>query len=204
MRSNFSFWQRESSFDRISNHHSNEPAILIALTFNASALLYWIDPSHENEIKNLWKLIFTYIDQPENLKSQCLKSDLTENIKTHLQDLNYNFLSLFHFIFQLGSHIDHHRSKDSESYPTQTEGELFTQWRISFDRKQNQRHPICALFFPFQLSAALKYINSLTLVPKPILLHFNSIINDFSIDFKLGGSRLCKYAEDPRRNYRGV
>ncbi|MBA3604019.1 MAG: hypothetical protein H0W50_10370, partial [Parachlamydiaceae bacterium] len=142
---------KKQLINRVINHHKNEPAILIALTFNASALLYWVDPSYEIEIKNLWKLIFTYIDQPENIKSLCLKSDLIETIKTQLQDLNFNFVSLYFFIFQLGSHIDQHFTLPPKSFPTQIEGELFTQWRISFNANHNQAPSICALLFPFKL-----------------------------------------------------
>ncbi len=200
-KSSLSELVKKQLINRVINHHKNEPAILIALTFNASALLYWTDPSYENEIQNLWKLIFTHIAQPENIKSLCLKSDLIETIKTQLQNLNFNFVSLYFFIFQLGSHIDQHSTLPPISYPTQIEGELFTQWRISFIANHNQAPPICALLFPFQLHSALKYINSLVQLPQPIFSHFNSIIADFSLDFAIGQSRLRKYLEDPRRHF---
>lgn len=188
--------------NRLINHHKNEPAILIALTFNASALLYWIDPLNEGEIQKLWQLVFSYIDTIENNQNAFLKAPVIERIHIFMRDPNFKFVDLYYIYIQLGSQIDQHRTRNSVSYPSQTEGQLFTQWRITFDTSNTIKPPVCALFFPFSLSSALEYVETLTEIPCPIPSFFHNIVSDKKLCFGFGESRLAKYAQDPRRQFK--
>lgn len=196
---------------RIINHHKNEPAILVALTFNASALLSWIDSQNEAEIQKLWQFVFSYIDKIENKSNVFLKAPIIEMIQIAMRDPNFKFKDLYYIYIQLGSQIEQHCKIKPASYSTQTEGHLFTQWQIIFEQSKSTKMseaicalkpPVCALFFPYKISDSLKYIETLTEIPSPLPTFFHNIASNHALCFEFGHSRLSKSFQDPRREFK--
>lgn len=187
---------------RVINHHKNEPVILVALTFNASALLYWMNPSHEAEIQKLWQIIFSYIDKIEDKPNEVLKSPVIEMIQITMRDPNFKFTDLYYIYLQIGSQVDQQSKLNPSCFSTQTEGHLFTQWRIVFEQARKSdavKPPTCVLFFPYELSCSLKYIETLTEIPCPLSTFFHNMASNSALYFGFGQSKLFKYSQDPRR-----
>ncbi len=188
-------------------HHHNEPALLIALAFNASAIILWLNPQHKSEIQKLWGLIFDYLDNIEEAYSHLMSHPMIEMIQILMRDPLFNFEDLL-FQIQISSAIDHHcvpnKEKKYISHPTQTDGHIFIQITLKIDqRKLKNNRTTFSLFFPYTLlqeiqrlknrpPSSLEVVNSLN--------HFNeALLAIDSLSFGFGQSPLIEYADDPRR-----
>jgi hypothetical protein len=189
-------------FTQMVDHHKNEFAMFIALTFNVSAILYWNDPSDLWEIQKLWRLIISELTLTKIHASNNLVIPFVNNILTLMDEPDFNFLTLFYHI-QIASHLDQHRYGPSTAHPTQNEKTLFTQWRIHFNLDRPDVVPICALFFPFDLFSSLRYLTKYETLPVHYHLFYEKIVNDETLCFQFGQSKLNKYGIDPRRNDKG-
>lgn len=188
---------------RSANHHRNEPSDLIALTFNASALLYKLDHETEGEIQKLWQLIFAYLDKLEDKPKSYLRFPVIEKITIVMRNPDSKFKDLYHTYIQIASQIDQNRTRNMISYPTQTDGLLFSQWEMVPEENASgraHRNPI-VLFFPFELSSALGHIATLRELPSPIPLYLDAVASDKTLNFRFGQSKLSRFTEDPRRTY---
>ena len=194
---------------RLVDHHHNEPAVLVTLAFNASALLLWLNAQYHEEIQKLWCLIFGHLDKLEENFPHQMSQPLIEDIQMMLRDPQFNFKDLYAQI-QISSSIDQHRYHAHGNYPnepTQTNGEIFNQIKIAIPhRKGKNTQTSFALLFPYDLPYAIEHLKTIVRLPSQVeisLARFHKVLVDpHSLEFSFEGSRLKAYVTDPRRQHR--
>lgn len=110
---------------RSMNHHQNEPQVLIALAFNASALLFWLNYNYISEVQKLWKQILTEYDYLVSKRPQFEIYPAINQIQELMSNPDFNFVDLY-VLIQLSSTIDQNQLGTPNFLLTQTDGQLFT------------------------------------------------------------------------------
>lgn len=193
---------------RLVDHHHNEPALLVALAFNASALLLWMNSQNHNEIQKLWCLIFGHLDKLEDQFPHQMSQPLIEHIQMTMRDPQFSFKDLYAQL-QVSAAVDQNSMHDNRAYPdhpTQTNGEIFQQITLSIpNRKGSHKTTSFALFFPYDLPYAIEHLSSIAHLPPQVesslvRLH-NVLISPVHLEFSFGKSRLKGYEGDLRRQH---
>ncbi len=194
---------------RLVDHHQNEPAILVALAFNASALILWMDVRYAQEIQKLWALIFSYLDKIEEEYPHQMSRPIIEHIQMMMRDPLFAFEDLYAQI-QVSAIIDQHRFHNTESSypcePTQTDGKIFNQIKFTIPQRINKNViNSFTLFFPYDLPHAIQHLAAMTHLPQFVvnsLSQFQEVLMDYStLSFGFEKSPLADYVKDPRRQY---
>ena len=192
---------------RNADHHSNTPAELTVLTFNATALLLWYDRKYKNEIQKLWQLIFGHIDLLERNQPNFEPPPLIEMIQIIMRPPEFNFEHLYSQI-QISISLDQNRVINCyEKYPcepTQIGEWLFNQIKIEFTQHNNTKtFSFLTFLIPYDLPKAIEHIEQISWSDRPVSLSLKIIqelfLNKGSITFGFEQSRTYKYAQDPRR-----
>jgi hypothetical protein len=193
---------------RLIDHHQNQPAVLVALAFNASALLLTLRPSYKDEIQKFWRLIFSHLDKIEETFHHVMSQPFVEHIQMIMRDPSFNFEDLYYQIQVTTALKQNCSAIPYDKYPcksTQTDGRIFNQIQVTIPRSENDKAYSMIFFSPYHLLGAIQYLNRFIHLPPTIttcLSRFHDIfIEGRSLVFNFGNSPLKEYIKDPRRTY---
>jgi hypothetical protein len=193
---------------RLIDHHQNEPAVLVALAFNASALLLTLRPRYTDEIQKLWRLIFAHLDKIEETFHHVMSQPFVEHVQMIMRDPSFNFEDLYCQI-QVSTALKQNCFPiPYDKYPcksTQTDGRIFNQIQVTIPRSENDKTSSLIFFFPANLLGAIQYLNRFIHLPvdmaKSLRRLHEVLIDCRSLAFSFGNLQLKEYFNDPRRTY---
>jgi hypothetical protein len=192
--------------NRVQRHHKNEPALLVALMFNASALLLWRGTSYKEDIQKMWRIVFSYLDKIESADPYFFSHALIEHIQMLMRDPDFDFEDLYSQI-QISSFIVqnscHSNEQDVLCETTQTFGHIFTQIKLTLPHLSHLNTlNFFHLFFPYDLSKSIQHLYRSAEKNHSILDSLHEIIAPkSSLAFGFGQSKLKPYRKDKRREF---
>ncbi|MBA2728351.1 MAG: hypothetical protein H0U49_09295 [Parachlamydiaceae bacterium] len=201
----------EQLISRAANHYDGElgeASILVLLTFNASALLFWKDNKYLKDIQKLWQFIFAHIEKRENEKRHAKWGPLIEQMQILMRDPNFSFQDLYAQIQVTSALMQHGWATQTGGYqsnPTETFEELFTQIRLTSTvgpQKEKFKFDICTLFFPYDLHNAILHLRKLSKANPLAVDHLRQVheilISDKELIFNIGQSPHHELSGDSR------
>lgn len=188
-------------FNRAERHHRWPYQALIALTFNASALL---PLEFEGEIPKIWQWVLKFIGKGVHAAVKEPEDPLLGLICELLKKPELSFKDIYAQI-QVSSTIVQQSSFFKKGkyicQPTQTENALFTQIEVVGSQ-------LCTLFFPYKLVDAITHLGKLAELQPAILKAIRPIhdllIKENPLDAGIEKSPLFKFRHDARRQFSKV